>query len=76
MPEKEVLDFKLTPRPEQVGDERPEQLEDRRIASIAPDDAPILPHRANQQGWNFRERHLMRHLDSTLAASRQWTAVC
>ena len=23
MPEKEVLDFKLTPRPEQVGDERP-----------------------------------------------------
>ena len=30
MPEKEVLDFKLTPRPEQVGDERPEQLEDRK----------------------------------------------
>jgi len=30
MPEKEVLDFKLTPRPAQVGDEHPEQLEDRK----------------------------------------------
>ena len=29
MPEKEVLDFKLTPRLE-VGDERPGQLEDRK----------------------------------------------
>jgi hypothetical protein len=26
MPEKEVLDFKLAPRPEQVGDKRPKQL--------------------------------------------------
>ena len=26
LPEKEVLDFKLTPPPEQVGDERPEQM--------------------------------------------------
>jgi len=57
MPKKEVLDFKLTPRPEQVGDERPEQLEDRKHRT---DDAPILPHRANQQGWNFRERQVMR----------------
>jgi hypothetical protein len=30
MPEKEVLDFKPTPRPEQVGDEHPKQLEDRK----------------------------------------------
>jgi hypothetical protein len=26
------------------------------IANIASDDALILPHRANPQGWNFRER--------------------
>ena len=72
MPEKEVLDFKLTPRPAQVGDERPEQLEDRKHRT---DDAPILPHRANQQGWNFRERQVFlfarRHtvLDMWLAVS-------
>ena len=28
----------------------------RRIASIAPDDELILPHRANPRGWNFWER--------------------
>jgi len=28
--EKEVLDFKPTPGPEQVGDKRPKQLEDRK----------------------------------------------
>jgi len=28
MPEKEVLDFKPAPRPEQVGDEHPKQMED------------------------------------------------
>src|ERR1700746_3123853 len=27
-----------------------------RTASIVPDDAMILPHRANPVGWNFRER--------------------
>ncbi len=26
-------------------------------ASIIMDDAPILSHRANPRGWNFRERH-------------------
>ena len=26
------------------------------IANIGSDDALILPHRANPQGWNFRER--------------------
>jgi len=30
MPEKEVLDRKPPSRPEQVGDERPEPLEDRK----------------------------------------------
>jgi len=30
MPEKEVLDFKPAPRPEQVGDKRPKQLGDRK----------------------------------------------
>jgi signal transduction histidine kinase len=30
-----------------------------RIASIAADDALILPHRANLLGRNFRERHLI-----------------
>jgi len=30
MPEKEILDFKPLRRPEQVGDEHPEQLEDRK----------------------------------------------
>jgi hypothetical protein len=30
MPEKEVLDFKPAPRLEQVGDNCPEQLEDRK----------------------------------------------
>jgi len=29
---------------------------DRRMASIAADDALILPHCANPRGWNFRER--------------------
>jgi hypothetical protein len=28
MTKKEVLDFKPAPRPEQVGDERPKQMED------------------------------------------------
>jgi tripartite-type tricarboxylate transporter receptor subunit TctC len=28
------------------------------MASIASDDALILPHRANPHGWNFRERHV------------------
>jgi hypothetical protein len=30
MPKKEVLDFKLAPRPEQVDDKRPKQMEDRK----------------------------------------------
>src|SRR5262245_21990149 len=30
-------------------------IRDKAIASIAPDDALILPHRANPRGWNFRE---------------------
>jgi hypothetical protein len=30
MPEKEILDFKPAPRPEQVGDKRHKQLEDRK----------------------------------------------
>jgi hypothetical protein len=30
MPEKEILDLKPAPRPEQVGDKRPKQLEDRK----------------------------------------------
>jgi len=47
MPEKEVLDVKPAPRPEQVGDNRPKQLEDRKHRS---DDALILPHRANPRG--------------------------
>jgi hypothetical protein len=36
---------------EQVGDNRPKQLEDRKHRS---DDALIL--RTNPRGWNFRER--------------------
>jgi hypothetical protein len=28
MPEKEILHFKLAPRPEQVGDKRPKQLKE------------------------------------------------
>jgi hypothetical protein len=30
----------------------------RRIASIAPDDELILPHRANPRGWDLRERQV------------------
>jgi hypothetical protein len=30
MPQKEVLNFKPAPRPEQVGDKHPKQLEDRK----------------------------------------------
>jgi hypothetical protein len=30
MPKKKVLDFKPAPRPEQVGDKRPKQMEDRK----------------------------------------------
>jgi len=30
MPKKEVLDFKPAPRPEQVDDKRPKQMEDRK----------------------------------------------
>jgi hypothetical protein len=47
MPEKEVFDVTSAPRPEQVGDNRPKQLEDRKHRS---DDALILPHRANPRG--------------------------
>jgi hypothetical protein len=32
-----------------------------RMASIAPDDALILPHRANPHGWDFRERQVQYH---------------
>jgi len=31
-----------------------------RHASIAQDDALILPQRANPRGWNFRERQVRR----------------
>jgi hypothetical protein len=33
-----------------------------RVASIAPHDAMILPHRANLPGWNFRERQAVKAL--------------
>jgi hypothetical protein len=38
MPEKEVLDFKPAPRPEQVGDKRPKQQKECSIAQdeVAP----------------------------------------
>ena len=39
MTKKEVLDFKPAPR----------------LENIASDDALILPHPANLDGWNFRE---------------------
>jgi hypothetical protein len=43
MPKKEVLDFKPAPRPEQVDDKRPKQMEDRkhRPGGCA-DDMPML----------------------------------
>jgi hypothetical protein len=47
MPEKEVLDVKPAPRSDQVGDNLPKELEDRKHRS---DDALILPHRANPRG--------------------------
>jgi hypothetical protein len=40
--------FKPAPRPEQVGDKGPKQME-----SIAPESALILPHRANRCGCDF-----------------------
>jgi hypothetical protein len=57
MAKKEVLDFKLAPRPERLATNLPNS---RRNASIASDDALILPHRANPRGWNFRERQVIR----------------
>jgi hypothetical protein len=39
------------------------------MASIAPDDALILPHRANPRGWNFRERQ---GLDGRSATARRF----
>src|SRR5262245_33849595 len=57
MPKKEVFDFKSAPRPEQVEDHRPRQW---RIASIASEDALILPHRANPSGCDFWERQALR----------------
>jgi hypothetical protein len=53
MTEKEVLGFKPTTRLEQVGEEHPKCI---RIASIATDDATILPHHANSGRMEFSER--------------------
>jgi hypothetical protein len=39
------------------------------MASIASDDALILPHRANPRGWNFRERQDYKNTQN-LAAER------
>ena len=41
-----------------------------RQASIASDDALILPHRANPHGWNFRERQGRSVAISTSSSSR------
>jgi hypothetical protein len=52
MTEKEVLDFKPTPRLEQIGNKRPEQVDDgkHRIGSCS-DSLSV----ANLAGLNFRE---------------------
>ena len=66
MPKKEVLDFKPAPRPEQVDDKRPKQVEDRkhRLGGCA-DSA----HRANPSGCDFLERQgLFEHMP--------WPRVC
>jgi hypothetical protein len=57
VPEKEVLDFKLAPRPEQVGDKRREQLEDPEHRSGSCADSPSPRESA---GSNFRERQVWR----------------
>jgi hypothetical protein len=54
MPQKEALNFKPAPRPEQVADKQPKQLE--KSQAIAANDALIQPYRANLLGRNFRER--------------------
>ena len=54
MPQKEALNFKPAPRPEQVDDKQRKQLE--KSQAIAANDALIQPHRANLLGRNFRER--------------------
>jgi hypothetical protein len=50
MAEKEVLDFKPAPRPEQVGDKRPKQLKECKHPQ---EDALILPHHANPPRMEF-----------------------
>jgi len=66
MPERKILDFKPAPRPEQVGDQRPKQLDDRKHRTAH---ALILPI-ARIVGWNFRERQL-----TTLPRIQIWPIV-
>jgi hypothetical protein len=50
---KEVLDFQLPPRFEQIGDEHRKQMEDgKHRLGFCPDS----PSGANPRGWDFRER--------------------
>ena len=55
--EERVLDFKAPRAPKQHSDKRPKRPE---IASSAPDDELIPPHRAKPRGWNFQERQRRR----------------
>jgi hypothetical protein len=50
MPKKEILKLKSAPRLEQVGDNRPKQMEHRNHGI---DDELILPHRANRTDGIF-----------------------
>jgi hypothetical protein len=50
MPKKEILELQSAPRLEQVGDNRPKQMEHR---NHRVDDELILPHRANRADGIF-----------------------
>jgi hypothetical protein len=63
MSEKKIFDFKSVPRLEY-------NKRKSRMARIAPDDALILPYRANPRGWDFRERQRTKSLKEASRTSR------
>ena len=64
MTKKEVLDFQLPPRFEQIRDEHRKQMED---GSIAYDVALILLQARTPRGWDFRERQNAGELQHVVA---------
>ena len=71
MPKKEILEFKSVPRLEQVGDNRPKQMEHRNHGI---DDELILPHRANRTDGIFGNdsRQWIKSGPKVRASTRRW----